>query len=91
MIKLNNADEYEPIEICLTPDKTPIAYQNKVQCLMNSGLSEDEAKREAYTPIELELYYETDSGLFAIEPGAVESGTVYSPYSGNLCEDAESE
>lgn len=30
--------------------------------------------------------YEKDYGLFAVEEGAVESGTIYSPYNGNLAE-----
>ena len=31
--------------------------------------------------IELEIYYEKGYGLFAVESEAVESGTIYSPYS----------
>lgn len=36
-----------------------------------------------------ELYYDKHSGLFAVEQGAVESGTIYSPYSGELCDDCD--
>ena len=39
--------------------------------------------------IECEIYYHKHSGLFAVECGAVESCCVYSPYSGELCEDVE--
>ena len=39
--------------------------------------------------IELELYYEKEYGLFAVESGAVESGTIYSPYSAELCDECE--
>jgi hypothetical protein len=38
---------------------------------------------------ELELYYEKGTGLFAVESEAVESGTIYSPYTAELCEDSE--
>ena len=37
--------------------------------------------------IELEIYYEKGTGLFAVESEAVESGTIYSPYTGELCEE----
>lgn len=89
MIKLNDANQYEPIEISLSPAKTPIAYKNKVHELIGCGLSCEEAEKEALKPIELEIYYETDCGLFLIESDAVESGTVYSPYTGKLCDEAD--
>jgi hypothetical protein len=38
---------------------------------------------------ELEIYYEKGTGLFAVESEAVESGTIYSPYTAELCEDCE--
>jgi hypothetical protein len=37
--------------------------------------------------IELEIYYEKGTGLFAVESETVESGTIYSPYTGELCEE----
>ena len=37
----------------------------------------------------MEIYYEKHYGLFAVESGAVESGTIYSPYSRELCDDAD--
>ena len=37
--------------------------------------------------LECEIYYHKHSGLFAVESGAVESGYIYSPYSGELCEE----
>lgn len=49
-LKLNSVEEVEVILIRLTPEEYPIAYTNKVKCLMLSGLSEEEAKKlaEAY-------------------------------------------
>lgn len=35
--------------------------------------------------VELELYYEKGFGLFAVDSEAVTSGTIYFPYSGELC------
>lgn len=81
---LNSAEDAEIISVRLDPERFPIAYANKVECLMLSGLSEEEAKKEAMMPIDLELYYEVGVGLMAVEPGAVESGTIYSPYTREL-------
>lgn len=86
---LNSAEDAEIISVRLDPERFPIAYANKVECLMLSGLSEEEAKKEAMMPIDLELYYEVGVGLMAVEPGAVESGTIYSPYTRELYDNAK--
>lgn len=86
-MKQNSAENYEPVNVFLTPDKTPIAYQNKVQCLMLSGMTGAEARKLALEPIELELYYEVGRGLFAVESEAVESCGIRSPYSGEPLEE----
>lgn len=86
-MKQNNVDNYEPIKVYLTPEITPIAYGNKVQCLKLSGLSEKEARKIALEPIELELYYEVAQGLFAVESEALESSVICSPYTGIDLED----
>ena len=65
-LKLNSAEEAEVILIRLTPEEYPIAYANKVKCLMLSGLSKKEAERMAMEPIDLELYYEVGVGLMAV-------------------------
>lgn len=88
-MRKNSADNYEPITVCLTPDKTPIAYRNKVKCLMSSGMSREEAERAVLDPIELELYYEVGWGLMAIETDAVESfESIFSPYTGEEFEES---
>lgn len=65
-LKLNSAEEAEVVLIRLTPEEYPIAYANKVKCLMLSGLSKKEAERMAMEPIDLELYYEGDRELAAL-------------------------
>lgn len=80
-LKLNSAEEAEVILIRLTPEEYPIAYANRVKCLMLSGLSKKEAERMAMKPIDLELYYEVGVGLMAVEPGAEEIfGNSYRTY-----------
>ncbi len=84
-IKMNNADNYESINIILSKENTPIAYQNKLDELMNCKAFDTQSEAEKWlseTPIELELYYENGYGLFGVEAEAVESMKIQSPYSG---------
>jgi hypothetical protein len=84
-IKMNNADNYESINIKLTKENTPIAYQNKLDELMDYKAFDTQAEAEKWlseTPIELELYYEYGYGLFGVEAEAIESMEIQSPYSG---------
>lgn len=81
---LNSIEDAEIISVRLSPDETPIAYENRVRCLMLSGLSREEAEKIALEPMDLELYYEIGAGLMAVDPAAVESGTIWSPYTREL-------
>ena len=84
-IKMNNADNYESINITLSKEYTPIAYQNKLDELMDEKVFDTKAEAEKWlreTPIELELYYEKGYGLFGVESEAVENAVITSPYSG---------
>ena len=89
--RLNSSDNYEPIQVTLSKDKTPIAFTEKVDELLEARAFETREEAEAWvsiTPITLELYYEKGYGLFAVESEAVNSGTIYSPYSAELGKDA---
>ena len=89
-VKLNNGNNYEPITIKIDKIHQPIAYRNKIEELVEQGcyLTIHDAEKDNPTfEMECELYYDKHSGLFAVESGAVESGTIYSPYSGELCEE----
>jgi hypothetical protein len=84
-IKVNSPEQYESIMIILNENKYPIAHQMKLEELMEQGAfnSVEEAKEWINTtPIELELYYEKHSGLFAVEADAIESASesLCSPY-----------
>ncbi len=74
----------DTFDIYLCPNRFPNAYQRKVEELMEScGLSQKEAEVEAYTqPIQLELFYAIDQGLFAVESEALDSCEIYNPYTG---------
>lgn len=73
----------EVIEVRLSPDKTPVAYNNKVEELIEEcGLTREEAEREVLKmSFLLELVYEKNCGLFAIDNEAVDCSTTWSPYS----------
>ncbi len=94
-VKLNGDDNYDAIEILLIKERYPIAFENKVQELLEEGVFDTREEAERWvstTPIECELYYDKGSGLFAVESGAVEShGDIYSPYTGELCEPFDEE
>ena len=86
--QLNDSDNYEHLcNVVLTKDKYPIAFEEKVQELLEekcASTREEAEKMVSEMEIELEIYYEKGTGLFAVESGAVESGTIYSPYTKEL-------
>lgn len=92
MNRLNNSDNYEHLcTVKLTKDKFPVAFENKVQELMEEcSMTREEAEKAIPDmEIELEIYYEKGYGLFAVDSAAVEAGTIYSPYSKKLFEESK--
>lgn len=84
-IPLAPAGSEETIQVRLTEETFPTAFKAKLEELTGQGFSEEDAQRWILsTPIVLELYYEKDSGLFAVESDALEScpESIRSPYSG---------
>lgn len=91
-VKLNSADNFERLIIIVDKEQYPIAYRNKIEELVEQGCYNTIEKAERDNPtfeIDCEIYYDKHSGLFAVECEAVESGTIYSPYSGELCDDCD--
>ena len=87
-IKLNPVTQEEVLSVQLSRTKTPIAFKNKVDELMEQGAfnTREEAERWVETtPIDLEIYCEKHSGLFAVEAYALESSpeSICSPYTKN--------
>ena len=83
-LKLNNADNYELLgKVKLTKDRFPIAYENKVQEIIEDGgySREDAEEIVENMEFELEIYYHKGYGLFAVESEAVDDlADIYSPY-----------
>lgn len=105
-LKLNNSDNVElPIAfginqnnevltVKLDKNLTPIAFENKVQELLEQKLfdNREEAEKAVSNMLfHLEIYYSKHSGLFAVEQEAVEAGTIYNPYSSELLDSADEE
>lgn len=89
-VKLNSADTYEPILVHIDKNVAPIAYNNKIEELVEQGCyttKEEAEDANPYFELECEIYYEKGCGVFVVEEGAVESGTIYSPYTGEVCEE----
>ena len=91
IMKLNNANQVEAIDITITKEKYPIVFENKVQELMDDcGMTREKAENEVEgMVIECEIYYHKSCGLWATEQGHVESGIVYDPYDGEVCEEPD--
>ena len=79
-LRINPAGEEEIINISLDKEHTPIAYQERIADLMDSGLTFDEAKKMANEPLEMEVYFQRDEGLFLVESEAVANTEIFSPY-----------
>ena len=88
------AGEEETIEVMLTEERFPKAFNNKLRELMDQKAFDSEDEARAWirsTPFVLELYYEKDSGLFAVESEALDScpETICSPYTKTPFKDNE--
>ncbi|GAB6119603.1 hypothetical protein [Dysgonomonas termitidis] len=77
-------EEGDTIEIWLTKEKTPAAYERKkYELIHKSGMTEQEAEEHiAHIPIVLEVFYSVDQGLFGVKSEAIASCKIYNPYSG---------
>lgn len=76
-------DSGDMLDLYVDPVKMPVVYERKIQCLLLSGMTREEA--EVYllkTPIPMELYYDIGRGLFAVESEAIESIPITNPYTG---------
>lgn len=92
IMKKNNENNYESINVRLTKWTFPIAFNNKVEELLEEKAFKTREEAEKWlsqTPIELELYYEKHAGLFGVEAEAMEncSETLCSPYTKEEFED----
>lgn len=78
--------EPEIVDIVLDMHRHPNAYNAKKEELMNGGMSSQEAMRFLYQPIEVEIFYSPNQGLFAVESEALgQIGfDIVNPYDGKV-------
>ena len=92
-LKINPSENCEAIVILLTKVSYPIAYNNKIEELVEQKLYPSKEAAEKDNPefeLDCEIYYHKHLGVFAVEQGAVESSIIYSPYNcQRLLEDEE--
>lgn len=83
-IEVNDKFHIESVNIQLSRDKTPIAFKNKLNELMEQGCFETEEEAIEFiesAPIKMELYYEKGHGLIMVESEALDNNwDVFSPY-----------
>lgn len=84
-VRINHQKEAEVITVRLSKEKTPIAFQKKLEELLSQGAFNTVAEAEEWiesNPFELELYYQKECGLFGLDPEAIACSCCYSPYTG---------
>ena len=82
-IKINEPNHEEVIEVRLSREKTPIAFKEKLDELMEEGAFNTKEEATAWiekTPFVMEMYYEKGHGLFLVASEALEGGGIASPY-----------
>ena len=82
-IKINEPNHEEVIEVRLSREKTPIAFKEKLDELMEEGAFDTEKEAIEWiekTPFVMEMYYEKGQGLFLVESEAIDNCDIASPY-----------
>ena len=82
-IKINQPNHEEVIEVSLSREKTPIAFKEKLDELMEEGAFDTEKEAIEWiekTPFVMEMYYEKGQGLFLVESEAIDNCDIVSPY-----------
>ena len=75
-------EEDQTVDIFLRPN-TKVYSRKREELITQSGMTEDEAENWLLTtPIQLELFYDIDRGLFAAESEAIDCCEIYNPYTG---------
>ena len=70
-------------EVRFSREKTPIAFKEKLDELMEEGAFDTEKEAIEWiekTPFVMEMYYEKGQGLFLVESEAIDNCDIVSPY-----------
>lgn len=81
--------EGDTFDLQLTESATPESFRRRVASLVRSGLAEPEARHVvAATPVPMELFYDSERGIFAVEAEPLAYIPLYNPYT---CEEIPNE
>lgn len=75
-------EDCEVVDVRLTKQEHPNAYNTKVEELVSAGMTREEAEDFLLMPFCMEVFYSGDRGLFAVESDALECTPIYDPYTG---------
>lgn len=75
--------EGDTFDLQLSESSTPEIFRRRAASLTGSGLSESEARHVvATTPVPMELFYDSEHGIFAVEAEPHAYGPLFNPYTG---------
>ena len=91
----HTAEDVEVINVSLSPETHPKFFRAKVAEMVKLGLTQEDAEEDVkkwMSNFEMEIYYQTNYGVFAIDSDAFEGGQrVYSPFTKTELKDPEDE
>ena len=85
-MKLNTNGNEEIVMLHIDEREHPIAYKAKLDELIESGLSEDEARNAISQGFTMEVYYAPNQGFFLVESESIGCTPIFNPYDGTECE-----
>jgi hypothetical protein len=88
-LKKSDPEKYAHFEINLV--NFPTLFELKKAELIRHGFTEKEAIENCMTPIEMELVFAPDQGVFAVESEAMEDTDIFNPYDGQVMLDYDGE
>lgn len=75
--------EGDTFDLQLSESSTPETFRRRAASLTGSGLSESEARHVvATTPVPMELFCDSERGIFAVEAEPLAYGPLFNPYTG---------
>lgn len=84
-LQINPQGTEEVVELYLDPLKHPVAYNSKVEELIASGMTREQADTFVQnTPFVMEVYYAPDQGLFLVESEPIAFNDIHNPYDGEV-------
>lgn len=84
-LRINKPEDAETITVKLSKEKTPIAFKNKVEELIDEGMLPDEAEKFVEeADFFMEMYYQKGYGLFLVESEPLDYTDICSPYNADV-------